>query len=158
MLRRGHVLDILTKANRVVMDGAGQLTTGNISLVQTRTLAELDDAVSGHRPGPGGLSEHPIARAFRNQPVVDGVLPAASDVTPVIGHGIEGKIAGKPYRLGSARWIGLADDEDAAQGLAIYLADEHGPLAAARGYLASGCQGANPGLQGGRSANHHTHR
>ncbi|MFR9700905.1 heavy metal translocating P-type ATPase [Aeromonas sanarellii] len=130
LLRRGHVLDILTKANRVVMDKTGTLTTGNISLVQTRTLAELDEAQClAIAQALEAYSEHPIARAFRSQPVVDGVLLAASDVTPVIGHGIEGKIAGKPYRLGSARWIGLADDEDAAQGLAIYLADEHGPLA-----------------------------
>ncbi|WOX46634.1 heavy metal translocating P-type ATPase [Aeromonas sp. XH] len=130
LLRRGHVLDILTKANRVVMDKTGTLTTGNISLVQTRTLAELDETQClAIAQALEAYSEHPIARAFRNQPVVDGVLPAASDVTPVIGHGIEGKIAGKPYRLGSARWIGLADDQDAAQGLAIYLADEHGPLA-----------------------------
>ena len=130
LLRRGHVLDILTKANRVVMDKTGTLTTGNISLVQTRTLAELDEAQClAIAQALEAYSEHPIARAFRSQPVVDGVLPAASGVTPVIGHGIEGKIAGKPYRLGSARWIGLTDDEDAAQGLAIYLADEHGPLA-----------------------------
>lgn len=130
LLRRGHVLDILTKANRVVMDKTGTLTTGNISLVQTRTLAELDEAQClAIAQALEAYSEHPIARAFRNQPVVYGVLPAASDVTPVIGHGIEGKIAGKPYRLGSASWLGLADDQDAAQGLAIYLADEHGPLA-----------------------------
>jgi Cu2+-exporting ATPase len=54
---------------------------------------------------------------------------AASDVTPVIGHGVQGVIEGKHYRIGSARWLELAQEENAAQGLTIYLADEHGLLA-----------------------------
>lgn len=130
LLRRGHVLDVLTRANRIVMDKTGTLTTGNISLVGTQPLAGLDDAdCLAIARALEAYSEHPIARAFRSQGAEDAVLLAASEVMPVIGHGIEGKIAGKHYRIGSARWLGLTDDQDAAQGLAIYLADETGPLA-----------------------------
>jgi Cu2+-exporting ATPase len=130
LLRRGHVLDILTRANRIVMDKTGTLTTGNISLVSTQPLGELDAArCLALAQALETYSEHPIARAFRSKPLADGVPLAASDVTPVIGHGVQGVIEGKHYRIGSARWLELAQEENAAQGLTIYLADEHGLLA-----------------------------
>lgn len=130
LLRRGHVLDVLTRANRIVMDKTGTLTTGNISLVGVQPLAELgkDECLAIAR-ALEAYSEHPIARAFRSKGAEDAMLPAASEVTPVIGHGIQGRIAGKHYRIGSARWLALADEQEATQGLAIYLADETGPLA-----------------------------
>lgn len=130
LLRRGHVLDVLTRANRIVMDKTGTLTTGNISLVGVQPLAELGEdeclAIAGALEA---YSEHPIARAFRSKGAEEAMLPAASEVTPVIGHGIQGRIASKHYRIGSARWLALADEQEATQGLAIYLADETGPLA-----------------------------
>lgn len=130
LLRRGHVLDVLTRANRIVMDKTGTLTTGNISLVGVQPLAELsEDECLAIARALEAYSEHPIARAFRSKGAEEAVLPAASEVTPVIGHGIQGRIAGKHYRIGSARWLALADEPEATQGLAIYLADETGPLA-----------------------------
>ena len=130
LLRRGHVLDVLTRANRIVMDKTGTLTTGNISLVGVQPLAELgEDECLAIARALEAYSEHPIARAFRSKGAEDAMLPAASEVTPVIGHGIQGRIAGKHYRIGSARWLALADEQEATQGLAIYLADETGPLA-----------------------------
>lgn len=130
LLRRGHVLDVLTRANRIVMDKTGTLTTGNISLVGVQPLAELgEDECLAIARALETYSEHPIARAFRSKGADDAALLAASEVTPVIGHGIEGRIAGKHYRIGSARWLGLTDELEATQGLAIYLADETRPLA-----------------------------
>ncbi|MDX7900089.1 heavy metal translocating P-type ATPase [Aeromonas media] len=130
LLRRGHVLDVLTRANRIVMDKTGTLTTGNISLVAIDPLAGLAEAdCLAIARALEAYSEHPIARAFRSKGAEESVLPAASEVTPVIGHGIQGRIAGRHYRIGSARWLGLADEQEATQGLAIYLADETGPLA-----------------------------
>ncbi|MGY3975946.1 heavy metal translocating P-type ATPase [Aeromonas mytilicola] len=129
LLRRGHVLDVLTRANRIVMDKTGTLTTGNISLVAIQPLAGLgEDECLAIARALEAYSEHPIARAFRSKGAEDVMLPA-SEVTPVIGHGIQGRIAGKHYRIGSARWLALADEQEATQGLAIYLADETGPLA-----------------------------
>ncbi|MDM5077266.1 heavy metal translocating P-type ATPase [Aeromonas media] len=130
LLRRGHVLDVLTRANRIVMDKTGTLTTGNISLVGVQPLAELgEDECLAIARALEAYSEHPIARAFRSKGADDAVLLAASEVTPVIGHGIQGRIASKHYRIGSARWLGLSEKQNAAQGLAIYLTDETRPLA-----------------------------
>ncbi|TNH78454.1 ATPase P [Aeromonas hydrophila] len=131
LLRRGHVLDVLTRANRIVMDKTGTLTTGNISLTSTEALGNLDEArCLAIARALEAYSEHPIARAFRSNAAEDAVLLAASKVTPVIGHGIEGVIDGRHYRLGSARWLGISDTHAAqADGLVIYLADEDRALA-----------------------------
>lgn len=68
LLRRGHVLDVLTRANRIVMDKTGTLTTGNISLVGVQPLAELgEDECLAIARALEAYSEHPIARAFRSQ-------------------------------------------------------------------------------------------
>ncbi|MFQ2271603.1 heavy metal translocating P-type ATPase [Aeromonas enteropelogenes] len=125
LLRRGHVLDVLTKANRVVMDKTGTLTTGEIRLCRTQVLGELgSDTCLAIARALEAQSEHPIARAFRLPADGIALLPHASDITPVIGHGVTGIVDGMRYRIGSAGWLGLGDDLVSPRGLAIYLADE----------------------------------
>ncbi|WP_421243581.1 heavy metal translocating P-type ATPase [Aeromonas sp. 601019] len=130
LLRRGHVLDVLTKANRIVMDKTGTLTTGEISLTQTQALADLDVAhCLAIARAMEAQSEHPIARAFRLPTDNITVLPSAREITPVIGHGITALVNGVRYRIGSARWLGLDPAQERGRGLAIYLADEQKVLA-----------------------------
>ncbi|MFM5438353.1 heavy metal translocating P-type ATPase [Aeromonas enteropelogenes] len=130
LLRRGHVLDVLTKANRVVMDKTGTLTTGEIRLCHTQVLGDLDsDTCLAIARALEAQSEHPIARAFRLPADGIALLPHASDITPFIGHGVTGIVDGMRYRIGSAGWLGLSDDLVSPRGLAIYLADERQVLA-----------------------------
>ncbi|WP_323065656.1 heavy metal translocating P-type ATPase [Aeromonas jandaei] len=130
LLRRGHVLDILTKANRIVMDKTGTLTTGEIRLSATTALGTLDaDRCLSIARALEAQSEHPIARAFRLPADEVGQLPQASEITPVIGHGITGLVDGVRYRIGSARWLGMENNDNPEHGLAIYLADEQRLLA-----------------------------
>ncbi|WP_421332387.1 heavy metal translocating P-type ATPase [Aeromonas veronii] len=130
LLRRGHVLDVLTKANRIVMDKTGTLTTGEISLTHTQALADLDEAhCLAIARAMEVQSEHPIARAFRLPADSIAVLPSAREITPVIGHGITALVDGVRYRIGSARWLGLDPAQEQGRGLAIYLADEQQVLA-----------------------------
>lgn len=130
LLRRGHVLDILTKANRIVVDKTGTLTTGEIRLSATTALGTLDaDRCLSIARALEAQSEHPIARAFRLPADEVALLPQASEITPVIGHGITGLVDGVRYRIGSASWLGIESDDNAQHGLAIYLADEQQLLA-----------------------------
>ncbi|ATY77509.1 ATPase P [Aeromonas veronii] len=130
LLRRGHVLDVLTKANRIVMDKTGTLTTGEISLTGITALAEVDEThCLAIARAMEAQSEHPIARAFRLPTDSISVLPSAREITPVIGHGITALVDGVRYRIGSARWLGLDPAQDRGRGLAIYLADEQQVLA-----------------------------
>ncbi|MBM0490545.1 cadmium-translocating P-type ATPase [Aeromonas jandaei] len=130
LLRRGHVLDILTKANRIVMDKTGTLTTGEIRMCATTVMGTLDaDRCLNIARALEAQSEHPIARAFRLPADEVAVLPQASEITPVIGHGITGLVDGVRYRIGSARWLGMESNDNPEHGLAIYLADEQQLLA-----------------------------
>ncbi|PJG59223.1 heavy metal translocating P-type ATPase [Aeromonas cavernicola] len=130
LLRRGHVLDILTKANRIVMDKTGTLTTGEVRLCATTVHGTLDaDRCLSIARALEAQSEHPIARAFRLPADSIAVLPSVSEITPVIGHGITGRIEGIHYRIGSASWLGINDATHRATGLAIYLADDSQLLA-----------------------------
>lgn len=130
LLRRGHVLDILTKANRIVMDKTGTLTTGEIRLSVTMVMGTLDaDRCLSIARALEAQSEHPIARAFRLPADEVALLPQASEITPVIGHGITGLVDGVRYRIGSASWLGIESDDNTQHGLAIYLADEQQLLA-----------------------------
>ncbi|WP_270658580.1 MULTISPECIES: heavy metal translocating P-type ATPase [unclassified Aeromonas] len=130
LLRRGHVLDVLTKANRIVMDKTGTLTTGEISLTGTTTLADVEEAhCLAIARAMEAQSEHPIARAFRLPVDSISVLPSTREITPVIGHGITALVDGVRYRIGSARWLGLDPAQERGRGLAIYLADEQQVLA-----------------------------
>lgn len=130
LLRRGHVLDVLTKANRIVMDKTGTLTTGEISLTGTTILAEMDETQClAIARAMEAQSEHPIAHAFRLPADSISVLPSAREITPVIGHGITALVDGVRYRIGSARWLGLDPAQERGRGLAIYLADEQQVLA-----------------------------
>ncbi|WP_421348448.1 heavy metal translocating P-type ATPase [Aeromonas veronii] len=130
LLRRSHVLDVLTKANRIVMDKTGTLTTGEISLTGTTTLAEMDETQClAIARAMEAQSEHPIARAFRLPVDSISVLPSAREITPVIGHGITALVDGVRYRIGSARWLRLDQAQERGRGLAIYLANEQQVLA-----------------------------
>ncbi|QWL62844.1 cadmium-translocating P-type ATPase [Aeromonas jandaei] len=130
LLRRGHVLDILTKANRIVMDKTGTLTTGEIRLSVTMVMGTLDaDRCLSIARALEAQSEHPIARAFRLPADEVALLPQVSEITPVIGHGITGLVDCVRYRIGSASWLGIESDDNAQHGLAIYLADEQQLLA-----------------------------
>ncbi|WP_421276951.1 heavy metal translocating P-type ATPase [Aeromonas veronii] len=130
LLRRGHVLDVLTKANRIVMDKTGTLTTGEISLTGITALAEVDEThCLAIARAMEAQSEHPIARAFRLPTDSISVLPSAREITPVIGHGITALVDGVRYRIGSARWLELDPAQERGRGLAIYLADEQQVLA-----------------------------
>ncbi|MEW7865334.1 heavy metal translocating P-type ATPase [Aeromonas diversa] len=119
LLRRGHVLDVLTQANRVVLDKTGTLTTGEIRLKRIQAM-EGQDGHYLHRVAATleSRSEHPIARAFR----LDEILLPLSDYRLEIGCGVAGTIDGKHYRLGSAHWLKAPTSFE--QGLTVWLEEE----------------------------------
>ncbi|MBW5799488.1 heavy metal translocating P-type ATPase [Halomonas elongata] len=98
LLTRADALESLAGIDRVIFDKTGTLTTGEIQLIDTRTVEDDDPrrlqaiaaALEAH-------SEHPIARAFRAHRL-PGVT--ADDVTRQPGAGLEGRIAGTSWRLG----------------------------------------------------------
>jgi len=102
-----HVLETLERATHVVFDKTGTLTRGRPLLRDTVALGVLDEIeclriAAALEAG----SAHPLALALRE--AVDacgaGTL-VAQDVDTVVGQGMEGEVAGRRYRLGSAAFV-----------------------------------------------------
>lgn len=109
LVTHGHTLETLTQVTHVIFDKTGTLTTGKFELLNTRLLSPLDSeevlmiakALEMH-------SEHPIAKVFTDLSV-DYEQLRVSDIRVFPGRGVEGKIAGKYYRIGKAEFV-MADD------------------------------------------------
>lgn len=102
LVTRGHALETLAAVDRVVLDKTGTLTEGQPSLAgvscQGMPRAEaLRIAAALERD-----SEHPVALAFRR---AAQDAPCAEDVQTVPGHGIEGRVAGRGYRVGNRDFV-----------------------------------------------------
>lgn len=133
---RSHALETLARATHMVFDKTGTLTEGHLVLKDTRRLGALtrDRCVAIATALEQG-SEHPLARALLASAPGTGLL--ANEVRAVPGAGIEGRVQGKCYRLGTPAFVlelsGQAVDsvsrlidDDATF---VLLGDERGPLA-----------------------------
>jgi len=100
-LRSGDALERLAEIDHLVFDKTGTLTLGTPTL-----LSQHGDelAMAAHL---ARASRHPLSRA-----IVDAVGPGgvADEIKEMPGLGVEGLIAGKSYRLGSAEWVGTSAD------------------------------------------------
>jgi Cu2+-exporting ATPase len=103
LVTRGHVIETLAQATRIVFDKTGTLTEGRLVLTDTRTLvATLDnDEALKLAAALERSSEHPIARAFDEY---RGYY-LAEEVTSTPGKGLEGIILGDTYRIGTADFV-----------------------------------------------------
>ena len=147
LLRQGvlvvgpHTLETLRRATHIVFDKTGTLTEGRPVMEMIKALGsrsphdclEIAAALEAH-------SNHPLARAVTEAAAEDAtvsIAPAlAIDECP--GRGVEGRVQGLRYRLGSAAYIvQLLSQAGANAGLpaapagmtALYLASEHELLA-----------------------------
>ncbi|MEN8175144.1 MAG: heavy metal translocating P-type ATPase [Pseudomonadota bacterium] len=129
---RGHALNTLARATHMVFDKTGTLTRGTLRLKAVDTLGHLSaDAALETAAALERHSEHPVAE----------ILSAnaheryhAGEVTAVPGHGVEGRVHGKLYRVGSPSFVaelaGIAPPEanQAAETL-VALGTEEGLVA-----------------------------
>ncbi|MEL6858318.1 MAG: heavy metal translocating P-type ATPase [Pseudomonadota bacterium] len=113
-LRSGDALERIAEIDHVVLDKTGTLTLGTPQLV-----SEHGEAL-GLAAQLARASRHPLSRALV---AVAGPGPLAWQTTEHAGLGIEGWIGGQRYRLGSAKWVGLAETNDAT-GPALWFAGE----------------------------------
>lgn len=97
---RGHALAALAKADQLVFDKTGTLTRGEFSITgQVNQSSELtDQQVRTIAAALESHSEHPIARAFRE----DNRYLATKDVEIHASAGISGSVEGQHYRIGTA--------------------------------------------------------
>jgi Cu+-exporting ATPase len=99
LMRGPEVLESTRRADTIVLDKTGTVTTGRMSLVDV-VAADRREALRL----AGGLedaSEHPIGRAIARAARDElGLLPAAHDVTALAGVGVQGEVAGRQVSVG----------------------------------------------------------
>jgi P-type Cu2+ transporter len=101
---RGHALETLARATHVIFDKTGTLTSGEFQVQEVCTFSELAKseclrlAASLERS-----SEHPIARALRAAGPPTPNIP--TDVVATPGEGIQGKLVGETYYLGTPAFV-----------------------------------------------------
>ena len=129
LLRSARVLERFADVNSWLFDKTGTVTEGHVRVCAIEPLGPLDRsrclAIAGALET--GI-EHPIARALQADLSPETHLESATEVEYRAGYGLTGTVAGRRYRLGSARHVGL-DPEAGNTTQSIYLADQSGVLA-----------------------------
>lgn len=114
-LKDGAALERLAEVDHVALDKTGTLTEGMARV----TSFDVPERELGAAVALARMSRHPTSRA------VAALAPAPSliveDVRETPGNGIEGRIAGRTYRLGRQDWVGgsAASDIPAASWLSL---------------------------------------
>jgi Cu2+-exporting ATPase len=132
LVRRAGALHTLAKVKHVVFDKTGTLTDNQLEVADTKLYGPTDAATALNIAAAlESQSAHPIAAAFKQ---ATEPLPTDS-VNNVAGCGLEGRVAERNYRIGTAVFAaGLSrtelpatdDNETRRQ---IWLGDEAGILA-----------------------------
>lgn len=135
LVARGHVIEALNAVNRVIFDKTGTLTKGRFAVEQVILFNGVDasrERVLGLAAALEAGSNHPLAAAFQSWQD----MYTADDVKQITAAGVEGKIEGLTYRLGTAEFAaelltGLTVSLDLPDALHTWLllANEQMPLA-----------------------------
>ena len=108
LLRDGGALESLATIDRVVLDKTGTLTTPT---VDPRALDRLSDGTLSVAAALARHSRHPVAQAISAAARSTPMTP--DSVAEHAGHGIEGVIDGRIWRLGRPDWALCAAAYDA---------------------------------------------
>jgi Cu2+-exporting ATPase len=106
VLSRSNALESLARVTHVVLDKTGTLTEGRIQLVACATFGGSSQAGAiALAAAVDARSEHPLARALREEATDDVPLPLASDFRQVTGDGVECTVDGARVRVGRPDFV-----------------------------------------------------
>jgi Cd2+/Zn2+-exporting ATPase len=107
LIKGGLYVEAPARLRAVAMDKTGTLTEGHPAVVEIVARAgHTDQELLAIAAGLEVHSDHPLARAIVARAVVEDVSPLpASDFTIIQGKGATGTIGGRPYWLGSHRYL-----------------------------------------------------
>lgn len=128
LLTDADALEALARVDHIVFDKTGTLTRGELRVSRCVPLEEVSElrclqiAASLER-----ASEHPLARAFASHPTAGSV----EDLATYAGQGVQGRIDGRMYRIGTPQFVAGHAHEPPAEfsGSVIVLGDEQRALA-----------------------------
>lgn len=129
LIVRGHVLEGLVKATDLVLDKTGTLTMGQPELkdiVIARPGFSREDALILAASMEAG-QRHPLALSLLRAVEAENLalISLANPISNLLGRGLSSGI----YKLGSAAWVGAAQQAREDQYGQVHLADDKGVIA-----------------------------
>ena len=129
LIKNLESLEALRKVDQVVFDKTGTLTKGEFSLTFSKSLSDISQEhllllAASLQKG----SEHPLARPFLKA-IKGQKFLEIEDFTSLPGKGVQGKIKGNFYYLGSEKLMTdqgiLISSSHKREQTVVYLADKH---------------------------------
>ena len=105
LIKSGDALERLAKIDTIVFDKTGTLTLGRLKLTN---VADIDPTHLELAAQLSRASRHPISRAINEYA---GMGPIADNIQEIAGQGVQAKINGKLVKFGSAKFVGLEENE-----------------------------------------------
>jgi Cd2+/Zn2+-exporting ATPase len=96
-------LDLIAKADTVVLDKTGTLTEGVFAVQEVVTQGISEAELVPIAAALESKSDHPVARAVAAAGGGAAAALLVTEVEEIAGHGIRGRVAGRPVTLGNAR-------------------------------------------------------
>jgi Cu2+-exporting ATPase len=133
VIARGQALEALARATDFVFDKTGTLTRGEPRLAGVSALGRIPkDRCIALAAAIESASEHPIARAISADG--KGAALSVSEIRNVPGAGVEARIEGCRYRIGTAGFVlgpghGSPPAAEGGEDTLVWLGDDSGPLA-----------------------------
>lgn len=120
LVKGGHYLERLSRADTVVFDKTGTLTSGAPRIVRVASMGRLDEEeILALAAGAEERQRHPVAEAIRACARERGVRPVEAEVGSevyTIGVGLAARIRGRAVLVGGARMMRAHGiDPDSAQ-------------------------------------------
>ncbi|MER5724017.1 heavy metal translocating P-type ATPase [Streptomyces sp. NPDC047804] len=108
LIKGPEVLENTRKADTILLDKTGTVTTGRMTLMEVHTAGSTDDTEVLRLAGAlEHSSEHPIARAVAEGAAATvGTLPVPEDFANVPGLGVQGVVDGRAVLVGREKLLG----------------------------------------------------
>lgn len=128
LVKDREALELATKADVMILDKTGTLTTGEFKVLNAETVSKIygTNEILALMAGIEGGSSHPIAQSIVGYAENKGVKPINFDsINVVSGAGVEGEANGHRYELISQKAFGQNIEFDVPKGATVsYLVEE----------------------------------
>lgn len=111
LVKDGRSLELLKDVDTVVFDKTGTLTLDEPHVAEIHTFTDLEaDRVLLYAAAAENRQTHPVARAIIAESARRGLsLPTVDDVQYELGYGLSARLGDQLIRIGSERYLALAD-------------------------------------------------
>lgn len=127
LVKDRNAYELTTKADIMVLDKTGTLTTGEFKVLDTQVLDDnhSKEEIIGLLAGIEGGSSHPIAQSIISFAEQEGAQTVNFDTNDVIsGEGVSGEANGKTYKLISQKAYGQKLNVDVPVGATLSILTE----------------------------------